>query len=89
MNREATAIFEFLKNAILEVKDVDESDIAPETSLQSLALESLDYVDIQVNIRKTYDVEITSDQFASGMMSTLGDLADHILNAARTTAASE
>lgn len=84
MNNQATAIFEFLKNAILEVKDVEEDDVQPDTSLESLALESLDYVDIQVNIKKTYNVEMTSDQFASGKIKTLGELAAHILEVAST-----
>ena len=88
MNSQATAIFEFLKNAILEVKDIEEDDVQPDTGLELLALESLDYVDIQVNIKKTYNVEMTSDQFASGKIKTLGELAGHILEATSTAAAS-
>jgi acyl carrier protein len=81
MNIELNTIFEFLKNAILEVKDIEENDVKPEISLESLALESLDYVDIQVNIKKKYNVEMTSDQFASGEIKTLGELAEHIFDA--------
>jgi acyl carrier protein len=71
----------FLKNAILEVKDIEENDVKPEITLESLALESLDYVDIQVNIKKKYNVEMTSDQFASGDIKTLGELAEYIFDA--------
>jgi acyl carrier protein len=75
-------VFEFLKNAVLELKDIEPEDIELDTSLEALALDSLDYVDVQVNIRKTYKVEILPELFTSGRIKTIGELAAHIVSEA-------
>jgi acyl carrier protein len=72
-------VFEFLKNAVLELKDIEPEDIQQDTSLEALALDSLDYVDVQVNIRKTYKVEVLPELFTSGRITTIGQLAAHIV----------
>ena len=71
-----TEVFEFLKAAILELKDIDSSAITADTLLETIQLDSLDYVDIQVNIRKTYRVEVVAELFTSGKVRTLGELVD-------------
>ena len=73
-------VFEFLKNAVLELKDIEPEDIQPDTALESMDLDSLDYVDVQVNIRKTYKVEILPELFISGQITTIGELANHIVS---------
>jgi acyl carrier protein len=68
----------FLINAILELKDVDEADLIPDLTLEQLALDSLDYVEIQVGIKKNFGVDMQSELFSSGTISTLGQLNDYI-----------
>ena len=73
------SVFEFIKDAVLELKDIEPEDITPESELETIDLESLDYVDLQVNIRKKYKIEILSDLFVSGQIKTLGQLASYIV----------
>lgn len=69
---------QFLIDAILELKDIDESELTRELSLEDLMLESLDYVEIQVLIKKNFAVQIDQQLFVSGKIKTLGNLADYV-----------
>lgn len=71
-------IFAFLKDVILNISDIDESEIQPSTSVGDLGLESLDFVEVQVNVRKKYGVEVPSTAFADGEVKDLGSLVDYI-----------
>jgi acyl carrier protein len=68
----------FLRDAILELKDLDEAILVPETTIEDLQLDSLDYVEIQVGIKRQYDVSIDAELFATGAIKTLGDLITYI-----------
>ena len=71
-------VAEFLQDAIVELKDVDESTLVPALTFEELELDSLDYVEIQLRIKKTFKVEITPELFASGQLRNLGDLTAYI-----------
>lgn len=73
------SVVEFLKNAVMDLKDIESEDLSMDTELESIQLESLDYVDIQVNIQKTYKVAILSDLFVSRQVTTIGQLAAYIV----------
>lgn len=76
---------EFLFETILELKDIDEADLTPELTLEELALASLDYVEIQVLVKKKYGVEVKPDLLISGKLRTVGDFAAHIEERAAAT----
>ena len=69
---------DFLIETILELKDVEESTLTPQLRLEELALESLDYVEIQVLLKKRYALEIDPQLFMTGKIGSLGDLVDYI-----------
>jgi acyl carrier protein len=71
-------VAEFLQDAIVELKDVDEAALVPALTFEELELDSLDYVEIQLRIKKTFKVEITPELFASGQLKNLGDLYAYI-----------
>ncbi len=71
-------VAEFLQDAIVELKDVDESALVPALAFEELELDSLDYVEIQLRIKKKFKVEITPDLFAAGQLKNLGDLYAYI-----------
>jgi acyl carrier protein len=71
-------IAEFIREAILELKDIDEAALVPELSFEELSLDSLDYVEVQLLIQKKYKVEIGPDLFSSGQLKNLGDLYSYI-----------
>lgn len=77
---------EFLFETILELKDIDEADLTEELTLEELALASLDYVEIQVLVKKRFGVEVKPDLLISGKLRTVGDFADYIDSLAAATA---
>ena len=69
---------QFLRSTILELKDIDESALVPQMAIADLELDSLDYVEIQVGIKKNFAVDIDPRLFESGAIRTLGDLCRYI-----------
>jgi len=69
---------EFLRTMVLELKDIDESELVPEAVIEELNLDSLDYVEIQVGIKKKFGVSIDPELFQSGRIKTLGDLCQYV-----------
>lgn len=69
---------EFLFETILELKDIDEADLTEGLTLEELALASLDYVEIQVLVKKKYGVEVKPNLLISGKLRTVGDFAAYI-----------
>ena len=78
MSHDANAIFAFLKEAVLELKDIDPTDFTTDTELASIDLDSLDLVDIQVNIRREYGVQLPAGLFVDGKLHSFGQLASYI-----------
>lgn len=79
---EKEEIFAFLRDLLVDMTDHTNDTINPESELESLALDSLDYVQIQVEIQKTYRVQIPTEKIASGEITTLGQMAEMICEAA-------
>lgn len=72
------SISDFINETILELKDIDEDQLHPETEIQALDLASLDYVEIQVLVKKQFGVEIKPELFGAKGVRTLGDFAAYI-----------
>ena len=70
--------FDFLTNTIGDLVDFDVENMTPETGLLELNLDSLDYVSLQLAIRKKYRVEIKFDDFTSGQITTIGEFCEYI-----------
>ena len=71
----------FLHETIAELVDIDEEDMTPQLLLEDIGLTSLDYVELQVLVRKRYGVEIDPDLLTSGELKNLGDFAGYIRKA--------
>jgi acyl carrier protein len=67
-----TSVNNFLKEIILELKDIDEDRLTEDLSIQELALESLDYVELQVLVKKRYGVEVNPDLFMNDKLKPIG-----------------
>jgi len=74
----ANSIRDFLKETILELKDIDEDQLTDELTMAELALESLDYVEIQVLVNKRYGLLVNTELFLTGKLSTFGDVVAYI-----------
>lgn len=73
-------IFTFLQNLIVDMKDCEESDVIREATFKNLELDSLDFVEVQVAVKKNYRVDLVQDLFAAGTISTIGQLVDFVEN---------
>ena len=62
--------------SILAKRGVDTSKLKPTDSLQDLGLDSLDLVEVMLEIEDSLKVEFTSNEIAS--LSTLKDVVDLI-----------
>jgi acyl carrier protein len=71
-------ILEFLKDIILNISDIDASELQSSTPVAEIGLESLDFIEVQVNLRKKYGVELPSTAFAEGQITDLGSIVDYI-----------
>ncbi len=73
-------VLTFVQEIIEEVKDFD-GVIDFDTTLEALALDSLDYVQTQIEAKKRYGVDLTAELFITGQISTVGQLCDYIVEA--------
>ncbi|OWO82568.1 hypothetical protein B5C26_09320 [Photorhabdus luminescens] len=71
-------IFTGIKNRILMMKDIEDTEITPESSFVSLKFDSLDYVEIQVFVLEVYGIVLNAELFSSHSISTLNELTDYL-----------
>lgn len=65
---------------ILDLKDFDEDDINKDLTFEELDLDSLDFIEIQVVLKKSYGVTIQAEAFQEGEIDTIGDLCEYVIN---------
>ena len=65
------SVFEVVRDLILEVKDVDDNDVTLDTSIEALSLDSLDFVELQLVVRKRVGVALDPQAFANRKIATL------------------
>jgi acyl carrier protein len=70
---------ELLIDTVDELIDVD-IDLNAETKIEDMGLVSLDYIEIQVVVKKAYGLVLRGDLFETGQITTLGEFADYIDN---------
>lgn len=70
--------FELLKSTIAEISDLPLDEIAPESKLADVNLVSLDYVSIQVAVKRKFGVQIDLEELPKKNLVTIGDFADYI-----------
>ncbi len=72
--------FEFLTEAIGNLVEFEVENMRPETALTELGLDSLDYVSLQLAVKKKYAVEINFDDFTSGLITNLAEFCAYVEN---------
>jgi acyl carrier protein len=73
------SVFDVIRELILELKDDGVENITLESTIEALDLDSLDFVEMQVVVRKKLGVAMDPKAFASRNISTLQALCDYIL----------
>ncbi|QJI29872.1 hypothetical protein HKK55_14525 [Pseudomonas sp. ADAK18] len=72
-------VFDVVRNLILELKDVDENDVTLDTNIESMELDSLDFVEMQVVVQKKIGQALDPDSFASRKIATLRQLCEFVV----------
>jgi len=72
-------VFDVVRNLILELKDVDENDVTLDTKIESMAFDSLDFVEMQLVVQKKIGVALDPDSFASRQIATLRQLCEFVV----------
>ena len=67
---------EKIKEIIADKMDMDASEITEDTTFESLKVDSLDMVEIVMDIEDAFDISIET----GGDLKTVGDLVDYIKN---------
>lgn len=67
-------VFEKVKHILAEYKDIDESEIEMDTTFDSMEIDSLDTVELVMNLEEEFDIEIELDDD----VTTVGDLVKTI-----------
>ena len=74
-------IYRDVCDMICDAKDLEQGDLSPETPLQQLRLDSLDYVELMVLAKREFAVTVDADTFASRPNLTLGELCQYLFDA--------
>jgi acyl carrier protein len=70
-------VLEFIREIIEEVKDFD-GEVTDETTFAELDLDSLDYVQTQIEAKKQFGVDLQPELFSSGRIVSVGQLCTYI-----------
>ncbi|WP_218354999.1 acyl carrier protein [Alteromonas lipotrueiana] len=75
MNEEKQSILAKVREILVDLFELDPAQIVPEARLyEDLDIDSIDAVDLLVDLKKTTNVEITPSQFKQ--VRTIGDVVD-------------
>ncbi|MCC8152521.1 MAG: acyl carrier protein [Lachnospiraceae bacterium] len=69
-------MLERIRSMIAETFDMDMDDIKPESTWEDIGLDSLDMVDIVIDIENEYDIEMPDDELEN--IRTVGELASYV-----------
>lgn len=72
-------VYSEVKDMILEVKDFEEEEIKPETTFSELELDSLDFVELMVTMKKEFGVTLQSEVFSNGQVTNLDQMCEYVV----------
>lgn len=76
-------IFSFLKESLVEMFEIDESKITPESLIyEDLEVDSIDAIDLMLHIKKKTGYQMEASDFKS--VKTLWDIVEVVFNQMQT-----
>jgi len=69
--------FEKVRNMIAEKMDMDPEEITEDTSFEDMEIDSLDLVEIIMDLEEEFDISIETDE----NIKNVGELVDYIVKA--------
>jgi acyl carrier protein len=80
----ASQVFDVIKDSILELKDLGEDTVHPDAEIKDLGLDSLDFVEVQVILKRRFGVQVHPGAFAEGRIRSLQEFAEHVIGLVAT-----
>lgn len=75
MNAQKQKILDEITAILVDIFELDAADIVPEAKLyEDLDIDSIDAVDLLIDLKKRINVDISSEQF--NQVETIGDVVD-------------
>lgn len=71
-------LFDFIVEQVTELTDIDAESITRDTPLSELDLVSLDYVSIEVALKKKYGLAVNMAELAQKQINSVGDFVDYL-----------
>lgn len=74
----ANDIFVNIKERILMMKDLNETEILLESTFESLGFDSLDYIELQILTQDLYRIKVPDELFYQRNIVSIKDIANYI-----------
>ncbi|WP_387692003.1 acyl carrier protein [Photorhabdus sp. RM71S] len=71
-------LFELLQSQITELTDIEPEDITLDTLLDDIHLVSLDFVSIQVALKREMGIQLNFDKFQRDNTTTISDFVNYV-----------
>ncbi|WP_445495471.1 acyl carrier protein [Photorhabdus sp. SF281] len=71
-------LFELLQSQITELTDIEPDDITLDTLLDDIHLVSLDFVSIQVALKREMGIQLNFDKFQRNETTTIADFVNYV-----------
>lgn len=71
-------VYECIKNLIVDLCDIEENEINRKSKFDQFDFESLDFIELQVVVKRNFGVPISVDLFVNGLVKDIDDLCDYI-----------
>lgn len=73
-------VYQAITSVILDVSDIEEEALSPASTFEEVDIDSIDYIELGLMIKKTFNLSVEGRLFESGELSSIQDLCDHIIN---------
>lgn len=73
------SVFGVVQSLVLELTNLAEEQVTPDTEISSIKFDSMDFVEMQVVVKKKFGVAIDSESFEASKITTLRDLCEHVV----------
>ncbi|WON77978.1 acyl carrier protein [Serratia sp. UGAL515B_01] len=72
-------IYNAVCDMICDAKDLDKSELSPEASLHELKLESLDYIELVVMVKREFGITLGPELFTDNLEITIEEFCQNLV----------
>jgi acyl carrier protein len=72
-------VYQVIAEVILNVSDIEEEDLSPDSTFEEVNIDSIDYIELGFMVKKTFDISIDGELFESRKLTDIKQLCDYIV----------